>query len=363
MKTIKESIKVKSINGDYFATFHTSQNSLLSAISSKSDSFYLVDDSLFAIYPEIFSNIPIAYIYSLQANEINKSLQKVSEIAEWLIKSGATKSSHLYAIGGGVIQDLATFTSHIYYRGINWTFIPTTLLSQADSCIGAKCALNLNGHKNQLGVVHTPQAVEIFTGFLKSLPYSEIQSGFGEIAKLSITGPGEFFNEFTEKLRRDGISSQNLDSIIQLSLFSKKYIVDSDEYETDIRRVLNYGHSFGHALESLTQSQLVHGDAVVIGMELINFLGVKWGITDPHFALTFQNLLNKYFLHVKVSQKVDASSWVEELKHDKKMKDGKMNFAIPRGIGDIGIYTRDLDADLVLQVGEYIDGSPRFNTA
>ena len=357
-----KTIEIKSINGNYIAAFHSNQKSLLNSIKHISDPYFLVDSALPSMYQDLFLQIPRERVFEVVSDEKTKGLSTVESISEWLINGGASKSSHLVGIGGGVVQDLATFVSHVFYRGIDWTFVPTTLLSQADSCIGAKCALNIQGHKNQIGVIHTPRAIEIFPGFLNSLPYSEIQSGYGEIAKLAVTGSKHFLVEFEDHLSEYGMALEGIQPLIKMSLVAKKDIIDLDEYETGLRRVLNYGHSFGHALESLTKNNIVHGDAVIIGMELINFLGLQWGITDLNFKDRMQNLFNVNFSHITINQSIDASEWVQELNKDKKMKNGKMNFAIPARQGDIRIVERNLDSDLVSLVGEYISGSPRFHT-
>jgi 3-dehydroquinate synthase len=357
-----KTIEIKSINGDYLATFHPDHNSLLTSIKNISDSYFVVDSALPSIYPDLFLQFPKERVFEVVSDENTKSLSTVESISEWLIDRGASKSSHLIGIGGGVVQDLSTFVSHVFYRGIKWTFVPTTLLSQADSCIGAKCALNIQGHKNQIGVIHTPCAIEIFPGFLNSLPYSEIQSGYGEIAKLAVTGSKQFLVEFEDHLSRYGMVLSGIELLIEMSLMAKKDIIDLDEYETGLRRVLNYGHSFGHALESLTKNNVVHGDAVIIGMELINYLGLHWGITDLDFQVRMQNLFDANFSQITIEQNISALEWVQELNKDKKMKNGKMNFAIPVSQGDIRIVERNLDSDLVNLVGEYISGSPRFYT-
>jgi 3-dehydroquinate synthase len=354
-------LEICSVNGNYYAYFHANIKDLLEVINAHEDVYVLIDSEISRLYPSLMSVLPQAKYFKVVSNEVNKSLLKVTEISEWLMDSGATKTTHLVGIGGGVVQDLSTFVSHIYYRGIDWTFIPTTLLSQADSCVGSKCALNLNGHKNQLGVVHTPKSVDIFPGFLETLPYSEIRSGFGEIAKLAVTGENQFLTEFKTYLRRHGVSTNNLEEIIYLSLNAKKYVIDQDEYESDLRRVLNYGHSFGHALESLTDNSIVHGDAVVVGMDIINFIGLRRQITDYAFYLEMSELFEEFFNHIRVKKSFDASRWVQELKHDKKMRHGKMNFAIPVRNGDIRIFKTELDDDLILLVGEYLETSRFFN--
>jgi 3-dehydroquinate synthase len=354
-------LEITSVNGNYFATFHATIEDLIEVIMSYEDVYVLIDLEISKLYPKLISVLSHDKYFIVVSNEANKSLTKVAEISEWLMASGATKTTHLVGIGGGVVQDLSTFVSHIYYRGIDWTFIPTTLLSQADSCIGSKCALNLNGHKNQLGVVHTPKSVEVFTGFLETLPHSEIQSGFGEIAKLAVTGENQFLIEFKTYLREHGVSANNLEKIIYSSLNAKKYVIDQDEYESDLRRVLNYGHSFGHALESLTDNSIVHGDAVVVGMDIINFIGLRRKITDYGFYLEMRELFEEFFSHIRLEKLFDSDRWVKELKHDKKMRHGKMNFAIPVRNGDIRIFNTELDDDLVLLVGEYLETSCFFN--
>lgn len=362
MNSNHKTIEIKSINGDYLAAFHSNQESLLDSIKNISDPYFVVDSALPSIYSDFFLQIPRERVLEVVSDEKTKSLSTVESISEWLIDRGASKSSHLIGIGGGVVQDLSTFVSHVFYRGIKWTFVPTTLLSQSDSCIGAKCALNIQGHKNQIGVIHTPCAIEIYPGFLNSLPYSEIQSGYGEIAKLAVTGSKQFLLEFEDHLSKYGMTLQGIQPMIEMSLLAKKDIIDLDEYETGLRRVLNYGHSFGHALESLTNNNIVHGDAVIIGMELINHLGLKWGITDLDFKVRMQSLFDANFSHITIKQNISASEWVHELNKDKKMKNGRMNFAIPVSQGDIRIVERNLDSDLVNLVGEYINGSPRFHT-
>lgn len=363
MKSKQEPIEISSSNGNYLVGFHSDQASLLRTLHSIPDSFYVVDAQLRDPYATLLSQLPKDKTYEITADENTKTLNSIESTSAWLIERGATKSSHIVGIGGGVVQDICTFLSHIYYRGIDWTFVPTTLLSQSDSCIGAKCALNVKGHKNQIGVIHTPKAVEIFSGFLNSLPYSEVQSGYGEIAKLAVTGNKQFLADLEIQLDTFGVSLNNIDEIIRRSLLAKKEIIDVDEYESDLRRILNYGHSFGHALESLTNHAIVHGDAVIIGMELINYLGVHWGITNPEFKERMDRLFQSHFADIKIAHLISAEKWVDELRRDKKMKFGRMNFAIPVDLGEIIIVEKELDAGLVAKVGDYIIDCGRFYSA
>ena len=139
-------IEISSINGNYFATFHTKLEDILELLSSKDDAYILIDQQISLKYKAIMSVLSGDRYFILESTEENKSLRKVAEVAEWMMNCGATKTSHLIGIGGGVVQDLATFVSHIYHRGINWTFVPTTLLSQADSCMGYFSTGHLNNN-------------------------------------------------------------------------------------------------------------------------------------------------------------------------------------------------------------------------
>jgi 3-dehydroquinate synthase len=356
-------LSIKSINGYYRVHFIDSMQGLLSEIDNIQDSFVLADRNLQEIYKDLLFPSTPRNTYFMEATESNKSLEGVLSFVEWMMDKGATKSSTIIAVGGGVIQDIATFSSHIYYRGVDWIYVPTTLLSQADSCIGSKCALNLKGHKNQLGVIHTPKNIYICSQFLETLPTSEIQSGFGEIAKLSVTGPNYFYEFFKEYLDNHGFGIKEISGLIRNSLLAKKIIIEEDEYELGPRRILNYGHSFGHAIESLSSNRIVHGDAVLIGMELINFLGKKWGITNADFAEDFERMTENFFPAIQVDFPLDANNWVMELRKDKKMRNGRMNFAIPRDLGDIIIVERELDDELICQVREFMNESKRFHTS
>lgn len=347
----QELMTIKSTFEDYKVLRIDSLEDINEQLDEESDLFILIDKKIDEGYGQIFDNILKFPKYFVDATESSKQLSIVEQICDWLMQNGATKTSTLIAIGGGVVQDLATFVSHIYYRGIRWIYLPSTVLSMADSCVGAKCALNLSGHKNQLGVIHAPRKVLIFPGFLDTLPKTEVASGLGEILKLSVTGPGQFFDKF----RTTALDEDKLEELVVASLLSKKVIIELDEMESDLRRILNYGHSFGHAVESLSNNEVTHGEAILFGMDLINFLGRTWKITNPGFELMFRKALLDTFPEVSIPKNISAGSLVNELKRDKKMSHGKMVFAVPIDVGDITLVTKELDQKLVDQVNDFIE--------
>jgi len=258
-----DNLLVHSGQGNYPVEFFVNIEELIASKSEHSDEvFIVIDEHVLDLYPVLSSFYPKSPIYTVVASEATKTLQGVEELSSWLISVSATRSSRIIAIGGGVVQDLVTFTAHVYYRGISWEFIPTTLLSQSDSCIGAKCGINVAPFKNQIGVFHSPSKVSIVSEFLNTLSEIDLESGFGEIFKLSVTGHDEFFDALKHFLLLPRRTNNELLNLLHLSLKAKKSVIEEDEYENDLRRILNYGHSFGHALESLTNYAVSHGHGV-----------------------------------------------------------------------------------------------------
>ncbi|OBK96480.1 3-dehydroquinate synthase [Mycobacterium asiaticum] len=350
---------IKSEQGDYPVDFVGEVGSVPGLIDINAETFVIIDKALIDLYGKDLCELLERPTYRLTADEESKTLAGVGHFVDWLLANRATRSAHIVAIGGGVVQDVATFACHIYYRGVPWTYVPTTLLSQADSCIGAKSSINVLPLKNQLGVFHSPSHVVICSEFLETLPQVEVDSGYGEIYKLALTNEGAFFGELTEALRDNGHRNPHLLHMIRNALESKRLVIEKDEHESDLRRVLNYGHSFGHALEALTHNEVPHGLAVMWGMDLINFLGVKWGLTNPETAARVRAVLaaNTDYTMATIPS---ARELVDTLKRDKKVRKGVMYFAVLHDEGDLRIVPKPLDEALVAEVSEYVNGNPLF---
>jgi 3-dehydroquinate synthase len=291
----------------------------------------------------------------LAATEDAKSLTGVGRLVDWLLEQRAVRSSTLVAVGGGSIQDLVSFTAHIYYRGVDWVFLPTTVLSQADSCIGAKSGINILPFKNQLGVLHSPRQVRICKEFLETLPDVEVASGYGEIVKLAVTSSRHFLGLLESSLVEGGLRNSNLLLLERAALAAKQEIIEEDEYETGLRRILNYGHSFGHALEALTGHQVPHGIGVLWGIDVINALGVMWGLTPPKLAQRIHTLIASHFSY-ELPASPTAEDLVEMMRRDKKVAYGKMHFAVLKAEGDLTVEPRALDDELTAQVRAVLAG-------
>ena len=260
-----------------------------------SNDFLLIDKNIHNLYGISHHNMII-----VEATENNKNIQIVLGICQWLSDKGFNKGHKLYVIGGGITQDIGAFVGSIYKRGINWIYIPTTLLSQCDSCIGGKTALNFNKTKNQLALFSAPESVVIDTRFLQSLNHAEILSGMGEIIKFFLIGGNNYITM---------LDTKSLDQQIFHGLSIKKSIVEYDEFEKNIRKSLNYGHSFGHAIEAVSDYSIPHGEAVLLGIEVINQLFTKSSLIS--------SMINRYTSLDRIKD-LDPSKIIGYLQQDKK---------------------------------------------
>ena len=204
-------------------------------------------------------------VVTVKSGEASKSLATLEELLLTMQRHDFDRSDCIVAVGGGVVGDLAGFASSIYMRGIDFYNVPTTLLSQMDSSIGGKTAVNLGGVKNNIGAFKQPRAVLIDTDTLKTLDDRQFSSGLSEAIKMSLTSDAELFNTFKTLSLKD--IKENIEEIIVKSLLIKKSVVEEDEKESGLRKILNFGHTFGHCIESNEgMGGLLHGECVALGM-------------------------------------------------------------------------------------------------
>jgi 3-dehydroquinate synthase len=252
----------------------------------------------------------------VEAIEENKNIDTVLRVCEQLLQYEFDRGQTLIVIGGGIVQDIGAYTAKTFKRGIEWVYVPTTLLSQSDSCIGGKTALNFKNYKNQLALFSAPKKVVIDVSFLKTLSERDMISGYGEIAKLFITGGSYYINNF---------DAFDIETTIYHSLSIKKAIVEVDEFEIRERKSLNYGHSFGHAIESVMNYEIPHGEAVLLGIELINRLFTNSSlITD----------VVERFTSLKRLKRIDIDALIRALKTDKKISNGMITFVVTPSVGE-----------------------------
>ncbi|RXJ94692.1 3-dehydroquinate synthase [Arcobacter sp. AHV-9/2010] len=275
-----------------------------------------------------------------------KNMKTLEMILESCFEAKLNRKSLLVAFGGGVIGDMTGFAASIYQRGVDFIQIPTTLLSQVDASVGGKTGINNKYGKNLVGTFHQPKAVYIDSTFLKTLPKREFGAGVAEIIKMAVCFNSEFFSWLENSDLND---EKNIDIAIQKSVQTKAWVVSQDEKEQGLRAALNYGHTFGHVIENLTNYKTyLHGEAVGIGMCMANALAVKLGIMSRENEQRVKNLLEKY--NIPTRFKIDnVEDFYEHFYLDKKSSNSKIKFIVPIEIGDCKI-TDEIKKEDVIEV-------------
>jgi len=288
--------------------------------------------------------------------EVSKSFAGLERLTGALLDLEIDRRGLVIALGGGVIGDLTGFAAGVLKRGVAFAQIPTTLLAQVDSSVGAKTAINAAQGKNLIGLFHQPRIVIADTALLTSLPKRELLAGYAEVVKYGALGDAQFF-EWLELKAAKALSGDEKAMVkaVAQSCRMKADIVARDERETGDRALLNLGHTFGHALEAATgfSDRLIHGEAVAIGMVLAFDLSVKLGLAPGQDAERFRRHLKTIGLPAAISdipgERPSAGEMIRHMAHDKKVTDGKLTFILLRGLGQAFI-TRDVPLDAVKDV-------------
>ena len=209
------------------------------------------------------------------ADERHKSLDALPQIISDMRTLGANRATHLIALGGGIVQDIASFCAATFMRGLSWSYAPTTLLAMADSCLGGKSSINVGSHKNLVGTIHPPEHVLIDPDFALTLSSEQSVDGLCEAVKICFCRDHKTFDRFLDQDARPGISGAALEDVLSLTLGAKRWFVEIDEYDRAERQLLNFGHTFGHAIESASGFRVSHGCAVGLGMLCAISLGAS----------------------------------------------------------------------------------------
>ena len=271
----------------------------------------------------------------LPDGEVHKSLASADRLFTALAKSGASRDATVIALGGGVVGDLAGFAAALWMRGVSLVQIPTTLLAMVDSSVGGKTAVNLSQGKNLVGAFHQPRAVLIDPLLLATLPKRELRAGLAEVVKYGAIGDGAFFSwlehhaEALLTLRPDSTAEA-----IERSVRHKAGVVARDERENGERALLNFGHTFGHAIEALGEYRgLNHGEAVAVGMILAAELSARIGMATSADYNRLNDLLARLGLPTRIPPGQTASQLLEAMRLDKKALSGELRLVLWRGIG------------------------------
>jgi 3-dehydroquinate synthase len=289
----------------------------------------------------------------LPPGEQYKTLNSVQKIYGEALANRLERSSTMVALGGGVVGDMTGFAAATWLRGINVVQVPTSLLAMVDAAIGGKTGVNHPLGKNLIGAFHQPRLVLIDPDVLKTLPAREFRSAMAEVIKYGVIWDAELFGMLEKSKRLDQMRYVKPDLVAEIlsrSCQAKADVVSKDEKESGLRAILNYGHTIGHAVESLTGYKVVnHGEGVAIGMVVASRLAVELEMWDAECDGRQLDLITKASLPTKLPSGLDVEEILKSLQLDKKVQDGKVRFVLPVRLGEAAVSDR-IDGDLILQV-------------
>jgi len=347
-------LQIRSALADYTVAF-SSLTDLSQWCCPKAD--LLLVDAFFRDRLPLPGGVPVIWI---DATEEAKALQKTLPLFVELKQAGLNRFSCIAAVGGGVVQDIATFLASLFMRGISWSYVPTTFLGMADSCLGGKSSINVGPYKNLIGTFYPPSRIEILPVFVRTLPAVELAGGAAEAAKIAFCrGDAAFaiYEKLAAPLLRGSWQEHQLAELLQSTLAVKQWFIETDEFDQAERRLLNFGHTWGHALESATAYAVPHGLAVAIGMMAsICFTG-----NNSFSAQLWQHclLLLKTVVEVKQLHIFNSERFLTAFKADKKHSFGSYHLIVPNlndpaglGVHEIQLPANDASEHAVLTAME-----------
>ena len=321
---------------------------ILAPLCSKRSTLFVTDTNVDSLYSgKIIKGSCPKFVF--QAGEKFKTIETVTDICREAVGKGLDRKSMIIALGGGVCGDMAGFAAAVYMRGIEFIQIPTTLLAMVDSSVGGKTGVDLPEGKNLVGAFWQPKLVLIDPETLKTLPVDEVRNGLAEVVKYGMIYDWEFFQLLEKNIEALNKLDMSLYSeIIKRCCEIKAEVVAQDEREGGLRAILNYGHTFGHAVELLSNFEIAHGAAVSIGMAVAVELGVMTNRISKDYAERQNALLTKLGLPVRIPSGYDPEKIYGAMLHDKKTLGSKVKLILPSGDGAVSIVD-DIDRDLIIQ--------------
>lgn len=293
--------------------------------------------------------------YTVPAGEANKTLANIAEIYKFLIENHFDRNDCIFALGGGVIGDMAGFAAATYLRGIKFVQIPTSLLAQTDSSIGGKTGVDLDAYKNMVGAFHQPSLVYMNMSVLKSLPAREYAAGMAEILKHGLIKDNSYYgwlvNNFSEIM---DMESDYVSKMIKRSCEIKARVVTEDALEHGERALLNFGHTIGHAIEKYMDFKLLHGECVALGMIAASWISYKRGKLDTEEFYEIRDMFLPFGLPLTLDDDVDAEEILRLTKSDKKMDGDKVKFVLLKKPGKAYIDTSVTDDEILDAIRQLI---------
>ena len=328
------SFSIQSSIGSY--EVRVAAGSLTPTLQEQADAYLLVD----AFFQDSLGLTPGTALF-LAAEEREKSLDRMPLLMEQMRAAGVHRRTSMTAIGGGILQDIAAFAASVYMRGLRWTYVPTTVLAMVDSCIGGKSSINVGPYKNLVGTFHPPEHVSIDPALAETLPRDQFASGLIEAAKICFCRGEEAFQAHMAAGPSPGMSTAALEAVIINSLQAKKYFIEIDEFDKRERLLLNFGHTFGHAIEGASHYAIPHGIAVGIGILCSLAFQRERGIsfdTIERIAIFEQHLHEMVTSLPAIREHLAALSIddvLERFASDKKHTGTQFTLILVNGAGDV----------------------------
>lgn len=357
-------INVKLKNNPYPIIFSNNYTDLINSFKkylSNRKIFFVTDTNVSKIYLKKISLLLkkerfITESFVFKAGEQSKNIKTLTEIYNYALQVGLDRKYTVVALGGGVVGDVAGLFAATYMRGLDFIQVPTSLLAMVDSSIGGKTGIDLEMGKNVVGAFYQPKFVYVNSDFIKTLKPEHIKNGMGEVIKYAVTFSTKFFDELNIILNKSIISKKDFNKIIYESCKFKAKIVEEDEKERKgIRELLNFGHTFGHALETVTKyKKYLHGEAVVIGMLFVAELSDKIKFCDNITKQKIRDIVVNAGFKDKINLKVNSGKLLELMKKDKKSVSKKIRFVLPQKIGKAVTGMEIKDSIILKTIEEFI---------
>jgi len=310
---------IRSHIRDYSVSFEDDP-SFIGELAATKDACWIVDANVWELYRQsALAPLAEADVAVMPFDETRKNLETVTSIYDRLVEKAAKRNLTLISVGGGITQDVTGFAASTLYRGVRWIFVPTTLLAQADSCIGGKTSLNYRAFKNLVGSFYPPSHIHLYTPFLRTLTEEDYASGLGEVIKLYLMGgldrQAALRGQIDALFARDDAALRQ--SVAEALRIKISYMED-DEFDTGKRNLLNYGHTLGHALESVSNYRIPHGQAVIIGMVYANAIASERGRLAPAKAAALAVLLRRTLTARPTGEDLTPEPLLDAMRKDKK---------------------------------------------
>jgi 3-dehydroquinate synthase len=324
-------LTIRSKLGDYQVDFRDDAV-WATELCELENAFFVVDELVWRLHGEgCLAPLASRPLHLLSATEDTKTLDGIATLCDGMIAQAAKRNAVVVSIGGGVVQDATGFLASVIYRGVSWVYVPSTLLAQGDSCIGAKTSLNFRHFKNLLGTMYPPQRVIVHPPLVATLNDDQFFSGLGEIVKMHIAAGPEAMAHLEPRMtalsRREPTA---VSDAVRASLLIKQQFIEEDEFDRGRRRLLNFGHCFGHAIESATNFAVPHGQAVVLGIVLAGLVSCGRGrLTRSRLDEIVARLLLPTLTSAAAIDDLAHGAVVEAMRHDKKRSGAGLAVVIP----------------------------------